>query len=261
MVTDPTVPQTTINVTLTNLISNKTYYARAFAVNKNGQALSSNEIPFTTTDNSPKLSITTTLVNADNTVNVSAKILSQGLSSGAFITNKGFILGSTNTVNISNALFTSPSQGTGGGDIAYLFTNLNPGTTYYARAFATNNSGSTYGYGDPALFKTNVISPTVVTYDPTSTSASGVTVKGEVTNEGGDPVIDAGFVWGVSSTDFTLGNSGTKGTGLGTFQFTIPFTNLVKGKLIIIKLMLKIVLSQLFMELIKLLQYLINKLV
>ncbi len=227
---DQNVPQSTINVTVNGLTSNRTYYARAFATNLNGQALSSNEISFTTSDNSPKLSVTTAVVNADNTVNVSAKIVSQGLQTGAFITSKGFILGSTNNVNLATAIVTSPSQGSGSGDMAFLFTNLRPGTVYFARAFATNNNGGTYGYGDPVTFKTNVVSPTVITYDPTSISSSGVTVRGEVINEGGDPVIDAGFVWGVSTTDFSLGNSGTKGTGLGTFSFTIPFTNLVKGR-------------------------------
>jgi hypothetical protein len=226
---DQNVPQTTINITLDGLTSNKPYYVKAFATNTNGEALSSNEITFTTSDNSPKLSVTTATVNADNTVNVSAKIISQGLQTGAFITSKGFILGSSSTVNLATAITTSPSQGSGSGDIAYLFINLSPGTVYYARAYATNNNGGTYGYGDPATFKTNVVSPTVITYDPTSISSSGVTVKGEVTNEGGDPVIDAGFVWGVSATNLTLGNSGTKGTGLGTFSFTIPFTNLTRG--------------------------------
>lgn len=228
-VPDATVPQTNISSTINGLTTNTTYYAKAYAKNSNGEALSSNEISFTTKDNTPQLSISSITVNADNTVNVNAKVTSQGLYSNSLVDSKGIILGSAATVIYNNASVKSPSQGTGSGDIVYLFSGLNPGTTYFARAYASNNKGVSYGYSSALSFKTNAVAPTVVTYAPSNISSSGINVSGEVTNEGGDPVTDAGFVWGVSTTSFTLGNSGTKGSGLGTFSFTIPTTNFVKG--------------------------------
>lgn len=223
------VPQTNISSTINGLTTNTTYYAKAYAGNSNGVSLSSNEISFTTLDNTPQLSISSITVNSDNTVNVNAKVTSQGLNSSSLVDSKGIILGSTSTIIYNTASIKSPSQGTGSGDIVYLFSSLNPGTTYYARAYASNNKGVSYGYSTAMSFKTNAVAPTVVTFAPSNISTSGINVSGEVINEGGDPVTDAGFVWGVSTTSFNLGNSGTKGSGLGTFSFTIPTTNFVKG--------------------------------
>ena len=223
------VPQTNISSTINGLTTNTTYYAKAYAKNSNGDAISSNEISFTTLDNTPQLSISSVTVNSDNTVNVNAKVTSQGLYSNSLVDSKGIILGSAATVIYNSASVKSPSLGTGNGDIVYLFTSLNPGTTYYARAYASNNKSVSYGYSSALSFKTNAVAPTVVTYTPSNISTTGINVSGEVINEGGDPVTDAGFVWGVSATSFNLGNSGTKGTGLGTFSYTIPTTNFIKG--------------------------------
>jgi hypothetical protein len=57
-----------------------------------------------------------------------------------------------------------------------------------------------------------------------------VNVSGEVTNEGGEPVVDAGIEWGSSTASFALGNSGNKGTGLGRFYYTIPYTGLTRNR-------------------------------
>lgn len=222
--------QSTINVNMTGLSSNTTYYVRAYAYNSSVSTPGlSSEISFTTPNNAPQLSISYVL-NADNTVNVTGRILSQGLAAGSFVTSKGFILSTSSTVDITNYQSTSYSLGTGSGDIVHLFQGLNPGVTYYIRAYATNNGGATYGYSAPISFKTYSVPPTVVTNTPLGSSSSGVNVSGEVTNEGGEPVVDAGIEWGVSLSDFSLGNSGNKGAGLGKFYFTIPYTNLTRGR-------------------------------
>jgi len=228
-VPDATVPQTNISSTINGLTTNTTYYAKAYAKNSNGEALSSNEIFFTTKDNTPQLSISAGTINNDTTINITAKVTSQGLTSSSFIDSKGILLGTSATVLYSTALYKSPTQGTGSGDIVYLFTGLKPGTTYYARAYASNNKGVTYGYSPALAYTTNIIAPRVYTFTPSGSSSSGINVSGEVTSDGGDSNIIAGFEWGVSQTSFLLGNSGTKGTSLGTFSFTIPLTNLTKG--------------------------------
>jgi hypothetical protein len=190
----------------------------------------SSEISYTTPNNAPTLQMTSNVLNGDNTINVSAKILTQGLNAGSFVSAKGFILGTTSPLTLSNALMSSYSLGNGGGDIVHLFQGLNPGVTYYICAYATNNSGASYGYSNEVTIKTNSVPPTVVTYDPSGASSSGVNVSGEVTKEGGEPVVDAGIEWGVSNSSFALGNSGNKGTGLGRFYFTIPYTGLTRGR-------------------------------
>jgi hypothetical protein len=229
---DNTIPQSTINVNMTGLTPNTTYYVKAYAVNSsvNSPGLSS-EISFRTSNNVPTLQIISNVLNSDNTINVAARMLTQGLNPGSFITSKGFILGTTTPLTMSNYQMTSYSLGTGAGDIVHLFQGLNPGVTYYISAYATNNGGTSYGYSDPVTIKTNSVLPSVVTYDPSGASTSGVNVSGEVTNEGGEPVVDAGIEWGSSNSSFALGTSGNKGAGLGKFYFTIPYTNLTRGRI------------------------------
>jgi hypothetical protein len=223
--------QSTITSNMTGLSANTTYFVRAYAVNTSVSTPGlSSEISFITPNNAPTLQMTSSLLNGDNTINVSARILTQGLNAGSFVTSKGFILGTTSPLTINNALRSSYSLGNGGGDIVYLFQGLNPGVTYYISAYATNNSGASYGYSNEVVVKTNSVPPTVVTYDPSGASSSGVNVSGEVTNEGGEPVVDAGIEWGISTSSFALGNSGNKGTGLGRFYYTIPYTGLPRNR-------------------------------
>ena len=226
---DLTIPQSNISATLNNLTSNKTYYVKAYARNANGEAISSNEVSFTTLDNTPKLSISSGTLNNDTTLNITAKVNAQGLYSNSFVDTKGILLGTTATADLNTASFKSQSLGTGAGDMLYLFTGLKPGTTYYARAYASNNKAVTYGYSTGISYTTNIIAPRVVTYAPSGASSSGINISGEVLSDGGDPTTVAGFEWGVSSSNFNLGPSGTKGTGMGTFSYTIPTTSLVKG--------------------------------
>jgi hypothetical protein len=62
---------------------------------------------------------------------------------GAAVTSRG-ICWST-TVNPTVSLITKTINGTGIGSFSSIISNLTPSTTYYARAYATNNAGTAYG--------------------------------------------------------------------------------------------------------------------
>ncbi|WOO40238.1 DUF6288 domain-containing protein [Rubellicoccus peritrichatus] len=79
--------------------------------------------------------------------------------------------------------------GTQTGSFEQLVTGLRPGTTYYFRAYAENNAGSSFS-ASAKDFTTNVIDPIIVGYGEIDLTESSVTLQGEVTEAGGeDPTI------------------------------------------------------------------------
>jgi hypothetical protein len=69
----------------------------------------------------------------------SGQVLSQGNSP---VTARGMCWSTTSNPTIDNA---STSSGSGAGVFAASLSNLSPGTTYFARSYAVNNQGISYG--------------------------------------------------------------------------------------------------------------------
>jgi hypothetical protein len=158
-----------------------------------------------------------------NSAIVSAKTTSQGNQA---ITSKGFIYKIDNPNSSTPITFGSnPINvyiGVGLGDMNYNITGLNPGTTYNIRAYASNNNGSSYGYGDEVNFTTLSTIPTVITDIPGSTTQTAALVSGSTTSDGGDPITQKGFVWSTTANPvLTTVNFSNNGTGVGSFSNTI----------------------------------------
>ena len=205
-------------VEFNDLLSNKTYFVRAFVKNVNGLSYGDiikfstkqaiiNTKPTVVTDSVS--SITKTSISAVGTVKndggyaVTSRGFCWGLSSSPTITdnktNNGFYIGS----------FSSNIQG------------LTPNTTYYLRSYATNSIGTSYG--NQIVFTTsNIYLPTVSTNSISSISNNSVTCNGVVSSDGGTQVLSKGFCWSKSNTLPTLNdNSIVNGTGVGTFTSQI----------------------------------------
>ncbi|NTW31337.1 MAG: DUF1566 domain-containing protein [Bacteroidetes bacterium] len=125
--------------TITGLTGNILYYVRAYATNNVGTAYG-NQISFTTS--SPTVATISTTA-ASSITEISA-------TSGGNITNGG---GATVTARgVCWSISTNPttadnisSDGTGVGIFTSSLTGLNVNSTYYIRAYATNNMGTNYG--------------------------------------------------------------------------------------------------------------------
>jgi hypothetical protein len=92
---------------------------------------------------------------------------------------------------------------------------LNYATKYYARAYATNASGTIYG--EEMTFTTLPVVPTLTTGEfaaLTGTTASGT---GNVTNNGGAEVTARGIVYGTSPDPTVANDKTTDGAGVGEF--------------------------------------------
>lgn len=123
---------------MTNLTRATTYYVRAYAINERAVSYGNN-ITFTTVIEKPTVS-TTLPTNIGNT---SAKIGGNVIDNGGVeLTEKGVCYGTSASPTINGG---HTSSGTTMGVFATILTGLQPQTTYYVRAFATNSAGTSYG--------------------------------------------------------------------------------------------------------------------
>ena len=144
---------------------------------------------------------------------------------GATITARGICWSSSNqNPTISNHI---TSDGTGTGSFTSNITGLTSGKTYYARAYATNSVGTSYG--EQKTFTTlNVNLPTVTTNNATSITQTSATCGGNVTSDGGASVTARGVCWSTSQNPTVSGSHTTDGSGTGSFTSSI--TGLSAGK-------------------------------
>ena len=98
---------------------------------------------------------------------------------------------------------------------------LDPNTTYYVRAYATNSVGT--AYGDEVSFTTTTLAviPSVSTGVATSVMATSAILNGNVTNDGGETVSERGFYYGTSSNPVSTGAKVSEGIGTGSFSMSI----------------------------------------
>ena len=115
------------------------------------------------------------------------------------------------------AFYTVDSCGTG--VFVSEMMNLNIGTHYYVRAYATNENGT--GYGEQYEFTTMAQSPTVATREVMASGEDAVVVKGEVLADGGNAVTERGVCWGTNELPTLDDNFIDDGTGTGTYSCTV----------------------------------------
>lgn len=126
--------------TITGLAPNTTYYVRAYATNSIGNAYG-NQLSFSTTASATLPTLSTTSVSSitSTTASSGGNISNQGSSS---ITSRGVCWSTSSNPTIANSKTT---DGSGIGSFTSNITSLSPSTTYYVRAYATNNTGTAYG--------------------------------------------------------------------------------------------------------------------
>ena len=189
------------------------YYVRAYATNSRGTAYG-NEVSFTTLADLPTVStrsvtnITTTTAKGRGTVVIDG---------GAPVTERGICWGSSHNPTVANHC---SSGGMGTGEYTVDMTGLQPHTTYYARAFATNSSGTQYG--DEVSFSTLAVSvPGVTTSVVTNIGRTSASCGGSVNSDGGADVTERGVCWGTSHNPTISGQHIPSGSGLGDFTCSI----------------------------------------
>lgn len=164
----------------------------------------------------PQLTTTTatniTLTSASTGGNVSA-------DGGDPITSKGVVWNTATAPTIN--LATKTADGTGIASFTSVINNLNPSTSYYARAYATNSVGT--AYGNEITFTTGaIVLPTLTTTAITSITSNSAVSGGTIIADAGKPILAKGVVWSTSTNPtISLTTKTNDGVGLGTFSSTI----------------------------------------
>ncbi|GAB2561902.1 hypothetical protein GCM10027190_09560 [Spirosoma areae] len=158
----------------------------------------------------------------DTSATISAVIDAGG---GADISQHGFVY--SKTVQLPTLADSKTQKGTTTGPfpltISSSLTNLEATTTYYVRAYATNEKGTSYGAVGQLKTGTAVVPPVIGT---AALKVEGTTVKitGSQTTYGTNPWLQYGHCWSKTNQVPTTSDSKTTFTGAGNFVSDI--TNL-----------------------------------
>jgi len=205
----------TFTSSMTGLISDMTYYVRAYVVYNNtdieyGAPISFKTLPVIV----PTLTVTCATSITSHTATSGGSISDDG---GTPITARGVCWSTSPNPTTVNS---KTSNGTGKGSFISSITGLLGSTTYYLRAYATNSAGT--AYSEQCSFTTAVSTiPTVTLAPPTTITLNSATCNGNVTSDGGSSVTSRGVCWSTSSNPTINNNKTIVGTGTGSFSTSI----------------------------------------
>ena len=95
-----------------------------------------------------------------------------------------------------------------------------PDTTYYVRAYATNNVGTSYG-NELKFITLNIYLPSLTTDPVLSITYNSAKSGGNIVSDGGAAVTARGVCWGTSLNPTTYNSKTSDGTGKGIYTSNI----------------------------------------
>ena len=203
---------------MTGLTPNQTYFVRAYAINGQGVAYG-NEVGFVALDGLSEVTSSSITDITSNSARGYGYVVSQG---GSAVTDRGFCWSTEHNPTVTG---NHVSGGSGQGNFTCEMSGLAPGTLYYARAYAINSQGTSYG--EELNFTTLANKPEVTTAQVTNITQTTATGGGEVVSSGGSTVTERGICWGTSHNPTV--NDSHAASGSGTGSFAVPMTGLQAG--------------------------------
>jgi len=144
---------------------------------------------------------------------------------GSEVTARGVVWSTQQNPTIT--LTTKTTDGIGTGFFDSAIADLDSNTTYYIRAYATNDYGT--AYGNQLSFTTSIDPadlPTVTTLTVTDITPETAMTGGTVTNTGASAVTSRGVVWSLNTGPTVDINSGITTNGSNTGSFTSSISGL-----------------------------------
>ncbi len=204
---------------LDGLKSNTTYHVRAFAKNAKGIVYGEDKT-FTT---NPYFSATTPIVQTNSISNVDTLGLKLTLNGevlhhgGSDVTENGFVYSTKMGPSISDNKVVSSS-------ITNQFTgdfNFQIGVLYYVNTYSINSYGVAYGKEIQVIIER--AKPKLNTSEVTEIDSTSAISGGNVTTNGGIPILSKGVCWSTSPSPTINDNFTSDGSGLG------PYTSVMTG--------------------------------
>lgn len=207
-----------------NLGDGQTYRYEAYMI-CNDETVYGGEITFTTEQiPDPESLIVTTADVTDITQTTAVSGGNVTDDGGASVTARGVCWSTSQNPTISD---NHTSDGNGTGSFTSNLTNLTANTTYYVRAYATNENGTSYGEQKSFTTLQNIELPTVTTAEVTDITQTTAVSGGNVTDDGGAAVTARGVCWSKDPNP-TIDNSFIS-NGNGTGSFTIEISGLTSA--------------------------------
>ncbi|MCR4828107.1 MAG: fibronectin type III domain-containing protein [Bacteroidales bacterium] len=205
--------------TVTGLQPGTTYYVRAYATNGVGTAYGEQQT-FSTPSGLPTVQTATEVtLTGSGTAQCGGTVTDDG---GFAVTARGVCWSMSPEPTTSNL---HSVDGSGIGTFVSTLTGLQPSTTYYVRAYATNANGTVYGAQRTVTTPSGL--PTVTTTTATSITTNSAVCGGNVTYDGGYTVIQRGVCYSTTPNPTTGGMRTTDGSGTGSFVSNL--TGLTSG--------------------------------
>ena len=152
----------------------------------------------TSSPQQPIVSTTTPSSITNNSGVVGGSVTSAGTGS---VSDRGIVYSSSNSTPVIGD-GTKVAVGSGLGTYSTTLTGLSNGTTYYIRAYATSDGGTSYG-GVKQLTTLSMSPPTVSTGSVSDVDHNSATGSVSVSADGGATITEYGIVYGTSSNPTT----------------------------------------------------------
>ena len=193
---------------ITGLTSTTVYFVRAYATNSVGTSYG-NQVTFTTYPYAPVIATSGASLIKATSATISGNVTSD---EGATIITRGICWSTLMNPTTAN---NKTNDGTGTGIFGGSISGFTPSTLYYARAYATNSVGTSYGNQVSFTTQSGVI--TLSTTNITSITSTSASTGGNIANDGGDNVLSRGICWGTSINPTTSNSKTIDGNGIGSF--------------------------------------------
>jgi len=219
-----------ITSTITNLIPNTLYYARAYAITTAGVVYGST-ISFTTLAATAPILTTVPASNILSTKATSGGNISD--SGGVAIIQEGVCWSTTSGNETATAGTSFTSDGTAGTTFSSLLKSLQPSTTYYVKAYAVNSVGLSYASNEIS-FTTEIAGPII------TASADTITFPTVTANSNPKVLSDTIFATNLTPKDSVINVAApagylisTSSSGGFTDSLSIPYSNGTLSKTVI----------------------------
>ena len=175
-----------------NLESMSTYYIRAFAENQEGIAYSSAK-QFTTSDLPKMPEVATGEVSGvtSNTAVVGGSV--SNLGNVSKLKAHGHVWNTTGSPSLQNGESTDLGELSTTTGFSSTLEDLEPGTKYYVKAYATNEKGT--AYGSEVTFTTGLGDVVLETMEATSVTHESAVVEGEIISDGKNEILEKGMCY------------------------------------------------------------------
>ncbi len=180
-----------LSAQISGLTPLSTYYVRAYATNERGTAYSE---PFTlTTLAEPTVpSVSTGKVSELQPYSAVVEGTISVLGAPDGVTQHGHVWStSPNPTTFGDKTWLGAKQSTG--HFSSSLSALQPNTTYYVRAYATNSLGTVYG--EETIFATPSAPVLLNTGEATAITSKQATLSAQITDTGGHTVSERGLCW------------------------------------------------------------------